>query len=139
MRELLKLLAIAVVVMLLLRLNPSRGQFGSGPYPDLPRNDWFTSQAVAPSRTQPVLVKFGASWCGPCQAMEAQLDGLERSLPGQVRVLRIDTDEHPDLAQHYGVSGIPHTFVMSDGAVVSDQVGYLSQAELSDWLTPWLR
>jgi thioredoxin-like negative regulator of GroEL len=86
----------------------------------------------------PVVVKFGAKWCGPCRAMESQLASLEQTLPGRVQVVQIDTDERPELAHHYGVRGIPRTFLLSGGTVVDDRVGYLSSRELEAWVQPWL-
>ena len=67
-----------------------------GPPPD---NRWFRSAVL--NQSGPVLVKFGATWCGPCRATDAELTQLSQSGPWPV--VKIDVDEQPSLAQHYGV------------------------------------
>ncbi len=74
-------------------------------------NPWYT--AVVKS-SRPVLVKFGADWCGPCRHMDSVLDEFSSS---QVKVVRVDIDEMPDLAQHYGVHSIPRLFLVKDGTL----------------------
>lgn len=139
MRGILRGAAIAVLGLLLIHHLRTREPGVGGPYPDPPADEWFQTQVLAPSRNLPVVVKFGAQWCGPCRAMESQLASLEQSLPGRVQIIQIDTDERPELAQHYGVRGIPRTFLLSGGAVVDDRVGYLSARELEAWVRPWLQ
>ena len=101
--------------------------------PTEPPNDaWFQQTVI--HQQGPVLVKFGAPWCGPCQMLEGELDVLERRAQGRLTVVRISTDEQPALAQHYGVRGIPHVFLFEQGQVVADRVGYADQAQLADWV-----
>lgn len=138
MRAILRAAAVAVLVLLVIHALRNRQQYVGGPYPDPPVDAWFQAHVVAPSRNTPVIVKFGAKWCGPCRAMESQLASLEQSFPGRVQVVQVDTDESPELAQHYGVRGIPRTFLFSGGTVVDDRVGYLSSRELEAWVRPWL-
>jgi thioredoxin len=97
-----------------------------------PTDPWFQQVVVAEQR--PVLVKFGATWCGPCQAMEGQLDQFQASNGGAVAVVRVDVDQHPGLARHYGISGIPHAFLFEQGKVVADRVGYLDSQQLREWV-----
>lgn len=99
-----------------------------GPPPD---NAWF--QSAVTNQPGPVVVKFGADWCGPCQMMESVLDQFSASEPG-VPVVRINVDQHQDLAQHYGVSSIPRLFIFEHGKVVGDRVGYMDEQQLKDWV-----
>lgn len=99
-----------------------------GPPPD---NAWF--QSVVINQPGPVVVKFGADWCGPCRMMEPVLDQFSMSEPG-VSVVRINVDQHGDLAQHYGVSSIPRLFLFEQGKVIGDRVGYLDEQQLRDWV-----
>lgn len=138
MRSILRAAAVAVLVLLVIHHLRTREQGVGGPYPPPPADEWFQTHVIAPSQDQPVVVKFGARWCGPCRAMESQLASLEQALPGRVEVVEIDTDERPELAHHFGVRGIPRTFLLSGGRVVDDREGYLSSRELEAWVRPWL-
>ncbi|MEM8910446.1 MAG: thioredoxin family protein [Planctomycetota bacterium] len=79
------------------------------------------------------LVKFGATWCGPCRAVDRELAQLDGKL-GEVEVLQIDVDENPGLAQQYRVSGIPKLLLLRSGEVVDEQVGAMSAADITDWV-----
>lgn len=140
MRDILWGAAVAVVVLLLLRgLRSPSGARQGGPYPDPPTDDWFQTSVVAPSRSMPIVVKFGAPWCGPCRAMDPQLDEFVKSQAGKAAVVRVDTGERPELADHFNVAGIPQSYLVADGKVVDDRTGYLSSAELAAWVRPWQR
>lgn len=82
-----------------------------------------------------VVVKFGATWCGPCRAMDKELDRFEGSMsPPDIEVVRVDIDQNKALARQHNVSSIPHTFLFRNGQAVDDHVGYLSKAELDKWV-----
>ncbi|MFV0446721.1 MAG: thioredoxin family protein [Planctomycetaceae bacterium] len=133
MREVLWVAAIVTVALLLLRGSRTQS------IPDPPSDPQFAEQVIAPSHSVPVVVKFGAKWCGPCRMMEPELDQLEQDLAGQVRVVRVDVDEHRDWADHFEVGGIPDTIVFSEGRGVARDTGLMRATELESWLQPWLR
>lgn len=100
-----------------------------------PDDGWFQSAVI--QQSQPVLVKFGAEWCGPCRAMEPVLDQFEARMGGQVGVVRVNVDQHPNLAQHYGVSSIPRLMLFRSGKVVADRVGYADEQQLQSWVASY--
>lgn len=101
-------------------------------YGSPPDDPWFRSTVT--SRPEPVLVKFGAEWCGPCRMLDPELDQLASNLRGRVEVVRVNVDQRPDLAQHYGVSSIPRLFLFRHGKVVADRVGYADNQQLREWV-----
>ena len=97
-----------------------------------PDDAWFNAEVI--SRQEPVLVKFGADWCGPCRMMEPELDKLSHETGGRLGVVRVDVSKKPALAQHYGVSSIPRLLLFYNGHVVADRVGYANEKQLEDWI-----
>lgn len=79
-----------------------------------------------------VLMKFGATWCGPCKKIDQELDQLERS-GVNLQVVRVDIDQSPALARQFHVSSIPHLVLVRDGKALDKQVGYRSEADLRRW------
>ena len=55
----------------------------------------------------PVLVDFYADWCGPCKAMAPILKDLKAAWGEKIKVIKVDTDAHPEIAGRFGISGIP--------------------------------
>ncbi|EMI26347.1 thioredoxin [Rhodopirellula europaea SH398] len=84
-----------------------------------------------------VLVKFGAPWCGPCQQIDKELQSLEPTLAGEVRVVKIDVGEQPEVAAQFGIDGIPRMFLVRNGKVLADEVGYRSESELRSWVADY--
>ncbi len=95
-----------------------------------PEDPWFQTAVV--ERTEPVLVKFGAPWCGPCRMLDPELDKLASS--GRVNVVRIEIERHPELAHHYGVTSIPRLLLFDHGNVLADRVGYADYKQLQTWI-----
>ncbi len=106
--------------------------------PGAPPDDAWFQRAVI-SRSEPVLVKFGADWCGPCRMLDPELDQFSKKAQGRVAVIRVDVASHPDLARHYGVSSIPRLLLFRDGQVLADRVGYVDHQHLQDWVTSYAR
>ena len=75
------------------------------------------------SSSQPVLVDFWAPWCGPCRMFAPILDAVAQEQAGKVRVLKVNIDEEPALAQRFGVSSIPSLMLFKNGRPVSQAIG----------------
>lgn len=69
------------------------------------------------------LVDFYADWCGPCKSLAPTLDELENKMQGKINILKVNVDQNPELAQQFGVRGIPALYFFKDGEVRSQMVG----------------
>ena len=70
----------------------------------------------------PVLVDFNATWCPPCQALHPILEEVAES-DGDFKIVTVDIDEEPELAQEYSVSTIPCLILFEDGAEADRRTG----------------
>jgi thioredoxin 1 len=91
----------------------------------------FDEKALAAGQT--ALVDFWASWCPPCRALAPTIDALadERA---DVLVGKVDVDEHPEIAERYGIHNIPTVLVFRDGALAARSVGLVPLARLREVL-----
>jgi thioredoxin 1 len=72
---------------------------------------------------KPVIVDFWAQWCGPCHMVAPVLDQIVDERGGDVRLVKVNIDEQPALAQRYGVMSIPTMILFRDGEAVAGTLG----------------
>ena len=76
---------------------------------------------------KPVLVDFGATWCGPCKALAPVVDKLADETVGKYKIVKVDIDDAPGVAQKYGIRGVPTLAVFRAGEKTASHVGVTSK------------
>jgi len=80
-----------------------------------------------------VLVDVWAPWCGPCRVMAPMFEAAASALEPQVRLLKLNADEAPQVAAELGVQGIPALLLMRGGRVVARQAGVMDARHIVSW------
>lgn len=82
----------------------------------------------------PVLVDFFATWCGPCKMLAPTIDELSEEYAGRAKIVKVDVDQSPLTAQHFGIQSIPTLVFFKDGKPVSHTMGVQSKDTLQNKL-----
>jgi len=85
-----------------------------------------------------VLVDFYAEWCGPCKMMSPILQEVKTNLKESVKIIKINVDQHQDLASHFMVRGVPTLMLFKTGKMLWRQSGVLSSKDLTATITTHL-
>ncbi len=82
-----------------------------------------------------VFIDFFATWCGPCQMLAPVLEEMDRNNEfGDIKVIKVDVDEAPEIAARYGIQSIPTLLLLENGKLVDSRLGYMPKPMLLKFL-----
>jgi putative thioredoxin len=107
-----------------------------------PATDWikdtttkdFRADVVSASMTQPVLVDFWAPWCGPCKQFTPILEKVVNAAQGKVRLVKMNIEEHPQIAGQLGIQSIPAVIAFTKGQPADGFMGALPEAQVKGFI-----
>ncbi|SDU37433.1 thioredoxin [Gordonia westfalica] len=89
---------------------------------------------VAEKSSVPVLVDLWATWCAPCRMVSPALEQLATERAGQIKLVKVDVDAAPQMAERFTVRAVPTLLVMNRGEVLARQAGAAPVRQLRTWL-----
>jgi thioredoxin 1 len=79
-----------------------------------------------------VMIDFWAAWCGPCRIVTPTIEELAKEYTGKIKVMKLNTDDNPDIASKYNIMGIPTLMFFKDGRKLDQIVGAVPKQQLKE-------
>ncbi len=80
-----------------------------------------------------ILVDFYADWCGPCKMLAPIIEELAKENES-IKFVKVNVDQHEDLAREYGIMSIPTVILFENGEQVKKQIGFVPKEALEEWM-----
>jgi putative thioredoxin len=94
----------------------------------------FVKDVLEESKTQPVLVDFWAPWCGPCKQLTPVLEKVVQSFKGKVKLVKMNIDDHPQIAGQLGIQSIPAVIAFDKGQGIDGFMGALPEGQVKAFI-----
>jgi putative thioredoxin len=94
----------------------------------------FKAEVLEKSFEKPILVDFWASWCSPCRILGPVIEKLAEEQSERWNLVKVDTEEHQELAEQYQIRSIPNVKLFHKGEVIAEFSGALSRYAIIEWL-----
>ncbi|NNM74386.1 thioredoxin [Enterovirga aerilata] len=94
----------------------------------------FRQDVIAESMKQPVLVDFWAPWCGPCKQLTPVIEKAVKAAGGKVKLVKMNIDEHPQIAGQLGIQSIPAVYAFDRGQPVDGFMGALPESQVKAFI-----
>ena len=109
---------------------PQKAATGSSPHVKDSGLATFAADVLEASRDVPVIVDFWAPWCGPCKTLGPQLEAAVNAAEGAVKMVKVNIDENPEIAQQLRIQSIPTVFAFRDGQPVDGFMGAIPESQV---------
>src|SRR4028119_864426 len=94
----------------------------------------FRQDVLTESMQQPVLVDFWAPWCGPCKQLTPVIEKAVKAAAGKVKLVKMNIDEHPQIAGQLGIQSIPAVIAFTKGQPVDGFMGALPEGQIKGFI-----
>lgn len=117
---------------------PASGGKGNGGASTIPHVTERDFEAEVLRSELPVLMEFSADWCQPCKVIAPEVEAFAREMEGKVKVVQIDVDRAPVIAQQLRVQSVPTFMVVAEGRIQDAVVGAIRKKKMQEMVEPFL-